>query len=293
MKKSILNRIVAGIDFHNMVQIVGKCLIPCMIMIPGCVVKPPEKRLGECLDVFLNNDLSRAHRYFVFIDRATIGVEEFVSSYSLDSSEYQIVGRLRNHITYDLGRIEQEGDTAYAKLSVHAPVFMDQIMELMFFAVDTIIETSPNIDTDTIATPFLRYQGRIVMVREERSWYLCGNWEEQRRIETELAQERLTYMEEYVSTSKIRVYHTPDGRVRLSATLHNKGDRSLSDVEVFVVGYTKENEPCFTASAHPLESEPLEPKSRRRFSIDISQAPANWFGKVEARVLNCSFAQDI
>jgi hypothetical protein len=263
-----------------------------VIMIACCAIEPPEERFTSCFHALLDNDLAQVHGYFVFIDRATIAVDEFTALYSLTPGEQRSVEQHRDCIVFMLDHVDIVGDTLRAHLVVHAPAFMGKILALLFFTIDTIVDMDIKDKMDSAAVRLRSYQGILTMVKEEQAWYIHGNWEEERRIETEQGQDRLEYMAKHIRISGIKMYYTENGEPRLSALLKNQGDRSLSDVEVYFVGYTTTHEPCFTATAHPLGTEPLGVNSTRRFSIDISQAPANWSGKIEAQVLNCAFVKE-
>lgn len=262
-----------------------------VLIFAGCSPEPPVERFESCFNAVLGNDLAAVHGYSVFMDRATIAVDEFVSTYSFNPDEYRFVSQFRDRIIFELDSVFHNADTLYMCLSVQAPGFMENILNLIFFTIDTIIDIDVDDDMASAVDRLRSYQGMLKMVKEDHAWYIYGNWEAQRRIETEQAQDRLEYMAGSLGISSIKMYHE-DGRPRLSALLKNRGNRALSDVEVYIIGYTRAHEPCFTATAHPLGSEPLRPNSARRFSIDISQAPANWSGKVEARILNCTFEKE-
>ncbi|MBN2620730.1 hypothetical protein JXB22_06515 [candidate division WOR-3 bacterium] len=263
----------------------------CVILFVQCAVEPPEERFASCFDAILRNDLVQVHGYFVFMDRSTIAADEFISMYSFTLDEHRFVEQHQDRIVFLLDRVDIDGDTLRAHLIIHAPLFMGEILNLLFFTIDTIVDMDIRDEMDSAAVCLRSYQGMLTMANEDRSWYIYGNWEEQRQIETAQAQDRLDYMAEHIKISGVKMYYAKDGKPRLSALLKNQGDRSLSDVEVYIVGYTTAHEPCFTATAHPLGSEPLGSKKTRWFSIDISQAPANWSGKVETQVLNCAFTK--
>jgi hypothetical protein len=260
--------------------------------IAGCSSTPPEERFKTCFTALLDNDFEKMYAHFVFMDRATIAEKEFVETYSFSPTEANTLAPLRDSIGYKFFHLHVEGDTMRANISIHAPPFMASIVRLLLFRVDTIIDDPRHDPSYTLAEGLHTYRGALLMIKEGHAWFIHGNWDEQRQIETENAQARLDYMAEYLSTSKIRVSRTQEGQACLSLSLHNKGDRSVADVELYVIGYTKDNSPCFTETDHPLGAEPLKPRSIRRLSIDISQAPANWSGRVDLRILNCTFVKN-
>ena len=184
--------------------------------------------------------------------------------------------------------MHEENDTLRATISIQAPAFMTGIITLMLNPVDSITRD----ETQSNLASLRSFHGLLCMVKEDHSWFVYGNWDEQRRIETLKAQARLDYMAAYLSTSNVRVYYTDEGQARLSVVVHNKGDRTLSDIELYVIGFTNDNNPCFTETAHPLVEKPLGARSTRRISVDISQAPADWSGRVEVRILNCAFVNE-
>lgn len=275
----------------NYSRLIALCFVALLIVVTGCSPDPPAERFHSCFKALLDNDLEQVHKYFVFIDRSTIAGKEFTDSYTFSPAEVRAMDSLGDYIEYNMLNSHQDGDTVRARISIQVPVFMDKIIHLLFFSIDTVMEFTGQPEADVISGKLLLYQGMIVMVKEGNAWFMYGNWEEQRQRETQQSQERLEYMNQYLMTSDVRVHYTRDSQVRLSVTLHNKGVRTLTSVEIYIIGYTKDNRPCFTATDDPLEIKPLLPNSKRRFSIDISQAPANWSGRVDVRVLNCNFGQ--
>jgi hypothetical protein len=275
---------------HMMLMIASALAVACVVS--GCSSEPPEERFHACFTALCENDMDTAYDYFVFIDRATIATQEFIQTYSFMPAHAQTITALGDTIGYTFYQVHEKDDTMYALISIQAPAFMTDVITLLLNAVDSILHDTTYSTLDTIAYDLRSFHGVLCMVKEDRSWYIYGNWDEQRRLETMHAQARIEYMAAHLSTSNVRVYHTGDGQARLSMVLHNKGDRALSDVELYIIGYTNDNSPCFTETTHPLADTPLGVKSTRRFSVDISQAPANWSGRVEVRILNCAFSDE-
>jgi|GEM_PF-1728829 len=268
----------------------GQNIFLFALLLIGCTFDPPEERFQKCFYALLDNNLSLVHKYFVYIDRVTISADEFSQKYTFSQAESSLIDVFRDQIGYNISNVNQSGDTMRSQITLDLPVFLAGIVELMLYEVDTIIKVNTSDITESNAIALVSCRGILQMIKEDGSWYICGNWEEQRQIETELAQERLEYLNTHVKTSNVRVHYTKDDQARLSFSLHNTGSKALSDVEAYIIGYTNDNSPCFTSTDHPLQTEKLGPKRTRRFTIDISQAPANWSGRIDVRILNCTFA---
>jgi hypothetical protein len=259
-----------------------------MFVFTRCGFTPPLERFDACFNALLENDLVMVHTYFVFMDRATMSADELRETYMFSQTEMALI--CSSDVGYHIYNSRQDRDTMRAHVSIQAPVVMGEIIKLILFSIDTVMESTESLEAGTVQSGLLSYHGMLVMVKEGNEWLISGNWEEQRRVDAELAQKRLDYMEKHLSTGDLRVYSTDDGQACLSLVIHNKGGQSLSDIELYVVGYTAAGEPCFTHTAHPIIDRALAPRTQRRCSMDISQAPANWSGRIEARILNCVFS---
>lgn len=109
---------------------------------------------------------------------------------------------------------------------------------------------------------------------------------------------------EYIAKIELRNLKIGDsvlGDRGIFGEVKNLGERTLTEVEIIVYCLDKQGQPVFDDTFHPVlvtkfsfggDNNPLKPNYSRKFGFRLDDAPSEWSGEVEVKVVNVEFAEE-
>lgn len=254
----------------------------------------PRRTLTNFLDAIIKNDYEEAYSYFSFKDRYRKSLTEFVQEQKLSTTETDTVAISNYRRSYEISSLAIMTDSAKAIVKITIPEMMIKNFNLLFY------EVSKKLKVDSLTTPqnkrfyIITLEGLFYLIKEPEGWRVYGNWEGQRKKAAEESRIRLEYIQKYLTIKNIKIReYQPAGKIYLTATIKNSGEKILKEVEILIVCLNSYNKPCHILSEHPVSeySKPLKPKEGRKFELNLTTASSDWTKRVEFKIVNCEFAE--
>ena len=257
-------------------------------VILGCPKPPaPDAIAAKFWQEVLNAEFDKAYDRFSFMDRAVKSREEFIQDMALNASESSVFRVTKKLTSFKIGDAVVAGDSARVPVTITIPeAIKDKYRRLLW----KVTRETP---ADTMLTPrMVIREGFNRMVREDNAWFIFGDWETERKIEGELARQRLDYLAKLkIKNVKVR----EDQNVRkyyLTFDLVNTGSRSLKFTQVLITCLNKNGRACQVLTENPVsdKTRPLVPGERRRVKLDLTTTSVEWNLRTETKVVDCGFA---
>jgi hypothetical protein len=260
-----------------------------LALIAGCTKTPrPGPAAARFWEEALAAEFGKAYERFSFNDRSVKSREEFVQGLAFNANDSSVF-RVSTKITsFRIGDPQTAGDTARIPVTITVPEALAEKYRGFLWKV------TREIPADSGHVPkMVTLEGWNRLVLEENAWFVFGDWETQRRIEGELAQQRVDYLSK-LKIRNVKVREDQDVRkYYLSFDLVNSGDRSLKFVEVMVTCLNRENRACRVLNENPVSAKtrPLNPGEKRRVRLDLTTTPVEWTMRTEVKVVDCVFKE--
>ena len=260
-----------------------------LILICGCQKPPqPGPAAARFWQEVLAAEFGQAYERFSFNDRSVKSQEEFVQGFAFNPDDSSVFRVTRKVTSFLIGDPQTKGDTARIPVTIVVPEALAGKYRSLLWKVTRVAPA------DTAQVPrMVTLEGLNRLVLEEKAWFIFGDWETQRRIEGELAQERL----DYVPKLKVRnVRIREDQKVRkyyLSFDIVNTGDRTVKYMQVMVSCLNSENRSRQVLTENPVseKTRPLEPGERRPVRLDLTAPMVEWNLRTEIKVVDCGFSE--
>ncbi len=256
----------------------------------------PRTALTSCLEAMIKGDYEKAYGFFSFTDRSTISLTEFIQYNKVSKEEIEFAETSTRYVSYEIKELSVAGDTARAVVKITAPEIMIERFNLLLYeiyrmrVVDSVISPQDK----SLQLPIIGITGIASLVKESGGWRVHGQWQEQRKKEAEISKFKLDYVQNKLKIRNINIKEYQDiHKTLLTATLKNMGQRTLKDVEIFLVCSNIDDKPRYTVTEHPISEsgKPLGPKRARKFEIDLTNVPSDWARRIEIKIVNCKFVE--
>jgi hypothetical protein len=214
--------------------------------------------------------------------------EEFLKEMAFDSDDSSVFRVTVQAVSYRIGDPQTAGDTSRVPVTLTVPEALAEPYRKLLWQV-TRVAPSPSSQAPKLVT--LEGWNRLVM--EENAWRIFGDWETQRRIQGELAQQRLDYLAK-LKIRNVRVLEDQDVRkYYLTFDLVNTGNRTMAFVQVMVTCLNREDRACQVLTENPVSAKTrsLAPGEKRRVRLDLSTTPVEWTMRTEVKVVDCGFKE--
>jgi len=252
--------------------------------------------LTSCIEAVIEGDYEKAYGLFAFTDRSTMNLQEYIHYHKTSKAEGEFVEISRRYVTYEIKELSLMGDTARAVVKITTPEIIVEPFNLLFYEIyrkrkiDSIIDYQ---NRDTLLQ-MIDITGVVSLVSEHSGWHVHGRWEEQRRKEAEASKYKLDYIQNKLIIKNISIKEYQDvHKIIFSATVKNLGEKTLKDVEIFLVCSNINDKPRYTVTEHPISEsgKPLGPMRTRKFKIDLINVPSDWARRIEIKIIDCEFAE--
>jgi hypothetical protein len=265
-----------------------------VLLLLSCSKSYPWNSLTTCLDAIIEHDYNRAYKFFSFQDQSTKSSSEFVMEHQLSEDERQILELSKLCLSYTIKDTSVLGDTCRAVVEILLPELLVDRLNFLFYEQygKDMVDSLKTDDHNMIYIS--KMEGLILLIKEDRAWRIYANWKELRKKEAEEAEIRLEYIKHKLRVGNVRVREFADThRTHLIFNIKNLGEKTLEDIEIFVVCLDRNSKPCYSVTAHPVSSssKPLGPQKSQRITVDLGNAPPDWARVVEVKVVNCKFSK--